>query len=191
WVRDVMVPREARRLAEVAVAGRVESQARLEGLRDATAHLQYAARSWYAAAGGPAINGLAVKARAAKQGLSPAALRPGQVIDFHALMSAQSLGWYGPLNTAPKESPGEQDDALIYASDNKTLLADLHPPGYQSYYEPLTEMGTLLPEAVISIEDHNFYSEPGIDPQGIMRASIVDYQSGSAVEGASTITQQL
>jgi len=118
WVRDVMVPREARRLAEVAVAGRVESQARLEGLRDATAHLQYAARSWYAAAGGPAINGLAVKARAAKQGLSPGALRPGQVIDFHALMSAQSLGWYGPLNTAPKESPGEQDDAESQRPDS-------------------------------------------------------------------------
>jgi membrane peptidoglycan carboxypeptidase len=83
------------------------------------------------------------------------------------------------------------EDTLIYASDNKTLLADLHPPGYQSYFEPLGEMGTLLPEAVISIEDHNFYSEPGIDPQGIMRAGIVDYQSGSAVEGASTITQQL
>jgi membrane peptidoglycan carboxypeptidase len=83
------------------------------------------------------------------------------------------------------------EDTLIYAADNKTLLADLHPPGYQNYYEPLSSMGTLLPEAVISIEDRNFYSEPGIDPQGIMRASIVDYQSGSAVEGASTITQQL
>ncbi len=83
------------------------------------------------------------------------------------------------------------EDTLIYASDNKTLLADLHPPGYQSYYESLPDMGALLPEAVISIEDHNYYSEPGIDPQGIMRASIVDYQSGSAVEGASTITQQL
>jgi membrane peptidoglycan carboxypeptidase len=83
------------------------------------------------------------------------------------------------------------EDTLIYAADNKTVLADLHPPGYQSYFEPLSEMGTLLPEAVISIEDHNFYAEPGIDPQGIMRAGIVDYQSGSAVEGASTITQQL
>jgi len=83
------------------------------------------------------------------------------------------------------------EDTLIYASDNKTLLADLHPPGYQSYYEPLSDMGTLLPQAVISIEDRNFYSEPGIDPQGIVRASMVDYQSGSAVEGASTITQQL
>ncbi|HSS61879.1 MAG TPA: transglycosylase domain-containing protein [Candidatus Limnocylindrales bacterium] len=83
------------------------------------------------------------------------------------------------------------EDTTIYASDNQTLLADLHQPGHQSYFEPLSEMGTLLPEAVISIEDRNFYSEPGIDPQGIVRASVVNYKSGSAVEGASTITQQL
>ena len=83
------------------------------------------------------------------------------------------------------------EDTLIYAADNKTLLADLHPPGYQAYFEPLSEMGTLLPEAVISIEDRNFYSEPGIDPQGIVRASMVDLQSHAKVEGASTITQQL
>ena len=83
------------------------------------------------------------------------------------------------------------EDTLIYAADNKTLLADLHPPGYQNYYEPLSDMGTLLPEAVISIEDRNFYQEPGIDPQGIVRASVVDWQSRSTVQGASTITQQL
>src|SRR5438477_7878016 len=83
------------------------------------------------------------------------------------------------------------EDTLIYASDNQTLLADLHPPGYQNYFEPLSDMGTLLPEAVISIEDRNFYSEPGIDPQGIVRASVVDLQSHSTAQGASTITQQL
>ena len=83
------------------------------------------------------------------------------------------------------------EDTMVYASDNKTLLADLHPPGYQAYYEPLSEMGTFLPEAVISIEDRNFYSEPGIDPQGIVRAATVDLKSHSPVEGASTITQQL
>src|SRR5438067_6488449 len=83
------------------------------------------------------------------------------------------------------------EDTLIYAADNQTLLADLHPPGYQSYFEPLSEMGTLLAEAVISIEDRNFYDEPGIDPQGIVRASVVDLQSHSTAQGASTITQQL
>src|SRR5690242_12446408 len=83
------------------------------------------------------------------------------------------------------------EDTLIYASDGKTLLADLHPPGYQAYYEPLSAMGTLLPEAVISIEDRNFYNEPGIDPQGIVRAATVNLKANAPVEGASTITQQL
>ncbi|HEX9363932.1 MAG TPA: transglycosylase domain-containing protein [Candidatus Dormibacteraeota bacterium] len=83
------------------------------------------------------------------------------------------------------------EDTLVYASDNTTLLADLHPPGYQAYYEPLSEMGTLLPGAVISIEDRNFYSEPGVDPQGIVRAGMVNWKAKAPVEGASTITQQL
>jgi membrane peptidoglycan carboxypeptidase len=82
-------------------------------------------------------------------------------------------------------------DTLIYAADGNTLLADLHPPGYQNYFEPLSDMGTLLPEAVISIEDRNFYQEPGVDPQGIVRASLADWHAHSSVEGASTLTQQL
>jgi membrane peptidoglycan carboxypeptidase len=83
------------------------------------------------------------------------------------------------------------EDTMIYASDGKTLLADLHPPGYQAYYEPLSAMGEYLPEAVISIEDRNFYNEPCIDPQGIVRAATVNLKANAPVEGASTITQQL
>lgn len=83
------------------------------------------------------------------------------------------------------------EDTLILASDGTTMLADLHPPGYQSYYQPLSDMGTLLPEAVISIEDHNFYDEPGLDIQAIARAAIVDWREKATVQGASTITQQL
>ena len=95
------------------------------------------------------------------------------------------------LPQATNVADGIPEDTLIYASDGKTLLADLHPPGYQAYYEPLSAMGTLLPEAVISIEDRNFYNEPGIDPQGIVRAGMVTLQANAPVEGASTITQQL
>ena len=92
----------------------------------------------------------------------------------------------------PKQvSSSQPEDTLIYASDGTTLLADLHPPGYQHYYEPLSEVGTLLPAAVISIEDRNFYQEPGVDPQAIVRATVVDWRAQSSVEGASTITQQL
>src|SRR5450759_4421919 len=80
---------------------------------------------------------------------------------------------------------------MIYPADGATVLADLHPPGYQHYYEPLSDIGTLLPEAVISIEDRNFYQEPGVDPQGVVRATMIDWRARSSVEGASTITQQL
>ncbi len=83
-------------------------------------------------------------------------------------------------------------DTLLLASDGTTVLADLHPPGYQHYEQPLTDMGTLLPEAVIAIEDRNFYSEPGVDAMGVARAAVVDWKAhGSPVQGASTITQQL
>ncbi|WP_373959011.1 penicillin-binding protein 1A [Vibrio gigantis] len=48
-----------------------------------------------------------------------------------------------------------------------------------------------LVEALIATEDSRFYEHPGIDPIGITRAAIVVAMSGSAKQGASTITQQL
>ena len=92
------------------------------------------------------------------------------------------------VNEISKDVPG---DTLIYAADGTTLLGDLHPPGYQHYYEPLSAMGAYLPEATIAIEDRNFYNEPGVDPGGIARAALVDWKSHGSVQGASTITQQL
>ena len=82
-------------------------------------------------------------------------------------------------------------DTIIYASDGTSVLADLHPPGYQHYTELLSAMGTYLPVAIVAIEDHSFYSEPGIDPFGVARAALVDWKANSSVQGASTITQQL
>ncbi|OLB86695.1 MAG: hypothetical protein AUI15_30695 [Actinobacteria bacterium 13_2_20CM_2_66_6] len=93
---------------------------RLEGLRDATAHLQFAARAWYAAAGEPAVSSVASKAggaavrtaRAARRGLlQPAAERAGQVIDIRALLSVQSLGWYGPMGAMPIDTSRGEIDA--------------------------------------------------------------------------------
>src|SRR5439155_512290 len=37
WFRDVMLPRQAQRLTQAAKSGRVESRARLESLREASA----------------------------------------------------------------------------------------------------------------------------------------------------------
>lgn len=114
WVRNVMLPRELRRLIGAARSGPSRSRAGIETVRDATAHLGFAARSWYAAAGEPAVNGVAAKAsdavRTAQRGLRPAAMRAAEVVDIRALLSAQSIGWYGPLGAVPMEPSRGDDD---------------------------------------------------------------------------------
>jgi membrane peptidoglycan carboxypeptidase len=84
------------------------------------------------------------------------------------------------------------EDTLIYAADG-SLLADLRQPGTgrQHYYQSLDQMGTLLPDATVAVEDANFWNEPGVDPQGIARAALADWRKKGTVQGASTITQQL
>jgi penicillin-binding protein 1A len=48
----------------------------------------------------------------------------------------------------------------------------------------------VLKEAVISVEDRNFYKHGGIDIRGSLRAVIADLRNQKAVQGGSTITQQ-
>jgi len=122
WIRNVMLPREVRRLMGAARAGHSGSRAGMESVRDATAHLGFAARSWYTAAGEPAVNGAAAKAsgvmRTAQRGLRPAAQRAAEVIDIQALLGAQSIGWYGPLGVVPAEpSRGDDDDTQTQRPD--------------------------------------------------------------------------
>lgn len=56
---------------------------------------------------------------------------------------------------------------------------------------PFSEMPVHLRDAVLAAEDANFYEHRGIDPIGILRALWADIRAGSAVQGGSTITQQL
>ncbi|TYZ29968.1 glycosyl transferase family 51 [Selenomonas caprae] len=58
-------------------------------------------------------------------------------------------------------------------------------------YVKLRDIPVSLQHAVVAVEDNRFYSHHGFDPQGIMRATLVNLQYGQIEEGASTITQQL
>ena len=82
-------------------------------------------------------------------------------------------------------------DSIITDAANTIQLADIHREGFRHYEQKLPAMGKLLPAATIAIEDAKFYSEPGIDVTSIVRAAWVDYHEHKAVQGASTITQQL
>lgn len=56
---------------------------------------------------------------------------------------------------------------------------------------PLSAVSTYLVEATVAIEDQRFYDHPGFDLKGMARAAVVNLESGSKKQGASTLTQQL
>lgn len=58
-------------------------------------------------------------------------------------------------------------------------------------YVPFEELPKSLVDALIATEDRNFYYHPGIDPMGLLRASIANFRAGHVVQGGSTITQQV
>ena len=55
----------------------------------------------------------------------------------------------------------------------------------------IDEVSPFFVEALLAREDTRFYQHKGIDWRGILRALVRDVLSGSAKEGASSITQQL
>lgn len=56
---------------------------------------------------------------------------------------------------------------------------------------PLAEIPLALRQATIATEDRNFYTNPGVDVEGIARALWINLQGGEVLAGGSTITQQV
>ncbi|MDH3195528.1 MAG: penicillin-binding protein 1A, partial [Hyphomicrobiales bacterium] len=61
-------------------------------------------------------------------------------------------------------------------------------------YLPIQAIPDLIKAAFLSAEDKNFYTHPGVDPEGVIRAIVTNLKnrgSGRRLVGASTITQQV
>jgi penicillin-binding protein 1A len=56
---------------------------------------------------------------------------------------------------------------------------------------PLSKIPVDLQNAVIAVEDDNFFHHWGISPKGMIRSAIRNFIARRVVQGASTITQQL
>jgi penicillin-binding protein 1A len=56
---------------------------------------------------------------------------------------------------------------------------------------PLSDIPENLRHAFIAVEDHRFYTHPGVDPIALGRAIVRNVTSPGTVEGGSTLTQQL
>jgi penicillin-binding protein 1A len=76
----------------------------------------------------------------------------------------------------------------IHAADG-TLLAELARE--HRAYAPLEDIPAPLIAAFLSAEDRRFHGHGGVDFRGLARAMRANIQSGTVVQGGSTITQQV
>jgi penicillin-binding protein 1A len=85
-------------------------------------------------------------------------------------------------------SAGRQPSITILAADGQVLGtrgSDLGEP------VRVSELPSFVVDSFLATEDRRFFEHPGFDPMAMVRAALRNYQSGTVVQGGSTITQQL
>ena len=96
--------------------------------------------------------------------------------------------WTSDIPEIDSSSFNFAEDSYMYASDGKTQLAKFQLEKRDPV--KLTEISDYVVKGTVDVEDVRFYEHNGVDPQGIVRA-LLHNLAGGALEGASTITQQL
>ncbi len=97
---------------------------------------------------------------------------------------------------ASRDLPGFTRIADYRPALTTTVLArDGSVLGYLSrenrFLISLDEMPKQLPQAFLAAEDAEFYQHEGVNPVAILRAFLINLQSGTKRQGGSTITQQV
>src|SRR5689334_6357014 len=111
--------------------------------------------------------------------------------------------WDGPQPGARVEIDfAEREVAELYDEDAKAgrpllrldplLIGSIYPTaGEDRALVKLDEVPPLLPAGLIHVEDRHFEDHLGVDPKAILRAAWANLRARRAVQGGSTITQQL
>jgi len=79
----------------------------------------------------------------------------------------------------------------ILARDGRLLYEIADPAGAHHTTLPLSDIPIHFQHATIATEDASFYSNPGVDVVGIVRAVWINVSGGEVLAGGSTITQQV
>ncbi len=103
---------------------------------------------------------------------------------------AGALLWFArDLPDITRSATFERRPSIILLASNGTEFARYGESKGQNIR--VEDLPPHLPQAVIATEDRRFYSHPGVDILGILRAMTVNISKGRFVQGGSTITQQL
>ena len=94
------------------------------------------------------------------------------------LPDISQLERYSPVETTEIMDANGRSLYRMYGEENRKVIA-------------LHDVPELVQKAVLAAEDARFYEHQGVDPIGLLRALKVNYTTGQAVQGGSTITQQV
>jgi 1A family penicillin-binding protein len=104
---------------------------------------------------------------------------------------ALAVLWFTLPSVDSLHSHAQAPSTKIYDRNGQLLYEIIDPR--VGYHTPLAfeQFPLRLRQATIAVEDANFYSNPGVDIVGIVRALWINVQGGEVLAGGSTITQQL
>ena len=88
------------------------------------------------------------------------------------------------------DSRKQVNSTKIYDRTGQIVLYDLGSDAHRTSI-PYTDMGANIKNATVAIEDSNFYQHIGVQPKAMLRALVANITHAGAVQGGSTITQQV
>ena len=113
---------------------------------------------------------------------------------FLLLLFVAAFLWAGGGNLVEKAAPkpgAGTDSAFNRVYRVFALKSAVEAKVNKADFTRLQDIPLTLQQAIIAVEDNRFYRHIGVDIEGILRATLVNIQSGELQEGGSTITQQL
>ncbi|HZL81069.1 MAG TPA: transglycosylase domain-containing protein, partial [Demequina sp.] len=105
-----------------------------------------------------------------------------------AVMQEARGAWHAVPATVPEVPSTLPGFTYVYDSAGNVVAQF-----YAENRQPVTfdEVSPLLVDAIVSVEDRRFWDHNGVDGNSVVRAAYANYIAGGAVQGASTLTQQL
>lgn len=119
------------------------------------------------------------------------------VISFVVFLFLSVIGGYfaliyagGQMIDSTKLEDIKTEPSVVY-DRNGEEIGNLYMQEARDEYVPMSKIPKHVIDAFVAVEDKRFFEHNGVDMIRIAGAIIKDIQAGAAVEGGSTITQQL
>ncbi len=108
------------------------------------------------------------------------------ILFCYILIIIVNLSFYVYASITPKFQVNSKSNILIYDNDSNELFDN---SSFDTYVT-LDEISDNVKNAIISVEDKNFYTHKGFDYLRIAKAMVSNIKNRKITQGASTISQQ-